>query len=876
MSPSSAIMTPVRAWLADAVASDAEIVTVNKRLARELRRAFDERQLARGLMSWRTARVFPWTAWLNSMLYRCDTAARIPLCLQPQAAAVVWEQLLKEHAEERLLNPGALVRQAQQSWERLQDWCVPVEDLQRYASTDDERLFAGVALAYQRHLGANGWIDYAQLADCVSGLIDAGRIPPPSRVVHTGFDRLTPASARLLSVLRNKGTGVTGAPLAGPSRSALAFSCVDSDAELRAAGLWARRHLESDADATVAIVCPGLEQDAPKAARLVREGLAPGWQYADSRHRTAVNVSYGRSLAAYPLVGVALLWLGWTCRGLSTRDVSILLRAPYSGSSGTDGRCRLEMRLRRMPDRSWRPRNLIAALRGVEQSADALDWLQRVERVAAIESVRSAFDSPAVWAARIDRLLQELGWPGDKSLDSEEFQLANRWRDLLNELSRLDIVRPRIDLMEAVARLASFAADTIYQPETESGVVQLLGTLEAAGLEFDNLRVCRLDALHWPPPAYPLPLVSRTLQRQLGMPDATPADTLDFSRGVLARLAGSATNVTFSWPVSDGDLQLEASPLLRQFDYSYGGDGEDPGWYAASLSGSTALDLGVDDPVPAVRRGEKVGGGAATVQRQATEPFSAFAYGRLGVRDLQTVETGLPANTRGSIIHRALHQLLLDKPSSRDIAAWSSGTEGRIERAVDAALARHTRHADGVLLRLLAMERRRLRQLLRRFVEAELQRQAFQVLSVEESVPFLRHGVGLELRVDRIDRLADGTLLIIDYKTGALKTLLTKAGDPKELQLVVYAAAVDAEVGGLLLINIDSREIAYKGAGGRGEWDGLPPELWPVRLGRWKKIVDDALTQLAAGDVRLNTARTALDSRPLNVLCRVEEIKRGR
>ena len=869
-------MSPVHAWLADAVASDAEIVAVNKRLARELRRAFDEQQLARGFMSWRTPRILPWTAWLNTMLDRCDTAPNIPLCLPPQAAAVVWEQLLKEHAEEKLLNPRGLVRQAQQSWERMQDWCVPVEDLQRHAGTDDERLFAGVALAYQRHLEANGWIDYAQLAACVSGLVDVGRIPAPPRIVRTGFDRPTPANAHLLNVLRSKGTAVSGAPLARSAGRTLAFSCADSDAELRAAGLWARRLLESDADTTVAIVCPGLEQDAPRAARLVREGLAPGWQYAGSRHRTAVNVSYGRSLAAYPLVGVALLWLGWTCRGLSTRDVSILLRAPCSGSSGTDGRCRLEMRLRRMPDRSWRPANLIAALRGVEQSADALDWLQRVERIAAIESVRNAFDSPAVWAARIDRLLQEIGWPGDKSLDTEEFQLANRWRDLLNELSRLDIVRPRIDLTEAVARLASFAADTIFQPETESGVVQLLGTLEAAGLEFDNLRVCRLDALHWPAPAYPLPLVSRTLQRQLGMPDATPADTLDFSRRVLGRLAGSATNVTFSWPVSDGDLELEASPLLRQFDFSYEGGGEDPGWYAASLCGSTALDLAADDPAPAVRRGEKVGGGAATVQRQETEPFSAFAYGRLGVRDLQTVETGLPANTRGSIIHRALHQLFLEKPSSRDIAAWSTGTEGRIERSVDAALARHTRHADGVLLRLLAMERRRLRQLLRGFADAELQRQAFQVLSVEESVPFLRHGVELELRVDRIDRLADGTLLIIDYKTGAAKTLLTKEGDPKELQLVVYASAVDAEVGGLLLINIDSREIAYKGAGGSGEWDRLPPELWSVRLGRWKKLVDDALTRLAAGDVRLNTARTRLDSRPLNVLSRVEEIKRGR
>jgi probable DNA repair protein len=869
-------MTRMHSWLPEAVAGGAEIVTVNKRLARELRRAFDEEQLARGLWSWDTPRILPWTAWLNAVLDRCDAASCIPLRIPPHAAALIWERLLQEHAEERLLNPDSLVRQAQQTWQRLQDWCVPVEDLRHHAKSEDERLFADIAVAYQRHLDANSWLDHAQLAARVSALIETRKIEAPARIVHAGFDRLTPSAARLWNSLRSIGADVSEAPRPERTPTVLAHSCTDSDAELRAAGLWARQRLQADAGAKVAIVCPGLEQNAARAARLVREGLAPGWQYSGGRQETAVNVSYGRRLAEYPLVAVALLWLSWACRGLSSRDVSVLLRTPFAGTADTDGRCRLEMRLRRMPDRNWRPGNLAAALSGREQSADALDWLRRAERVAAVESTRSTLDSPATWAGRIDQLLQDLGWPGEKPLDTAEFQLANRWRDLLNELSRLDIVQPRIDLAEAVARLSSFAADTIYQPETEKGMVQLLGTLEAAGLEFDNLWVCHLDARQWPPPAHPLPLVSRALQRKFRMPDATPADTLDFSRRVLERLAGSATNVTFSWPLTDQDLELEASPLLRHFVLRHGGQAEDPGWHAASLRGSAALDLATSDGVPAVRPGEKVGGGAATVQRQVTEPFSAFAYGRLGVRDLQPVQAGLPANVRGNIIHRALHHLFLDKPSSRDIAAWSNGVDDRIERAVDAALARHIRFADGVLLRLLAIERKRLRELLRRFIEAEMQRQEFQILSVEESVGLLRYGVDLDLRVDRIDRLADGTLLIIDYKTGAVKTLLTRDGDPKELQLVVYALAIDAEVGGLALINIDSRAIIYKGAGGSVDWDRFPPELWPTRLGGWKKIVDNALAQLAAGDVRLNTAQTALESRRLNVLSRIEEIKRGR
>jgi RecB family exonuclease len=277
-----------------------------------------------------------------------------------------------------------------------------------------------------------------------------------------------------------------------------------------------------------------------------------------------------------------------------------------------------------------------------------------------------------------------------------------------------------------------------------------------------------------------------------------------------------------------------------------------------------------------MRPGEKVHGGAATVQRQVIDPFSAFAYGRLGVRDMQPVQSGLPASTRGSIVHRALQNLFADKPSSQQIAAWGGETDVRLEKAVDAALARHSRFADGVLLRLLSLERKRLRAMLREFLAAEARRQEFRIVAVEEATRLARHGIELDLQVDRIDRLGDDTLLIADYKTGAVKSLLTSDGEPKELQLVVYACAMREPVGGIVLINVDSRGTVYRGAGGSVEWDRSPPELWEKRLNDWKRLVDDALARFAAGDVRLNTALTTLESRPLNVLSRVEEIRRGR
>ena len=863
-------------WLQDAIASGAEIVTVNKRLARELRHAHESVQLERGLRSWHTPRILPWTVWLNSLLDRCVTSDRVPLRLHPQAAAVIWERLLRQHAGDRILAPDGLVRQAQQAWQRIHDWNLPIAELRRHANSDDERLFATIAADFEGQLDSHSWIDPAHLGRLVAELVEQGEIEAPVKVICAGFDRLVPAALGVFLALTNRGATVEEAPPVERNATVRVVSCASGDAELRAAGLWARRLMDGDPTARIAVVYPRLEQNAPRVARLIREGLMPGWQHAGSDGQAAVNVSYGRKLAEYPLIGIALLWLSWTCRGLSTRDVSVLLRTPFAGLSMTDGRCRLEMELRRLPDRNWRPASLAVALRGRDQSPESVDWLQRVELVAAMESARATLESPSVWASRIDQLLHELGWPGEKPLSSSEFQLANRWRDLLNELSRLDVVQQRIDLADAVSRLAFFAAETIYQPETEAGSVQLLGTLEAAGLEFDHVWVCHLDAEHWPSPAHPSPFLSRAMQRKFGMPDATPADTVEFARQVLQRLVRCGTDVVLSWPATEQDLELEASPQLLPYGSSVGAEGEDPGWFAATLADRDAVRRVKEDPAPPIRPGEKVTGGAGTVQRQVADPFSAFAYGRLGVKDLQPIEPGLPASTRGTIIHRALHHLLRDKPSSREIAAWADELDDRIEGAVDAALARQLRFADGVLLRLLAIERRRLRVILRKFLEAEGRRQEFTVVSVEESIRHSRYGVELDLRADRIDRLSDGTLLVVDYKTGAVKSLLTREGEPKELQLVVYASAMQHPVGGVVLVNVDSRDIFYRGAGGSVEWDRLPAELWEQRLEGWKRTVDFALASLAAGDLRLNTAMTAADSRPLNVLSRAEELKRGR
>ena len=445
----------------------------------------------------------------------------------------------------------------------------------------------------------------------------------------------------------------------------------------------------------------------------------------------------------------------------------------------------------------------------------------------------------------------------------------NRWRELLNDLTRLAAVSPSMTLTNAVTELALIAADTIFQPEKEHASLQVLGPLEAAGMHFDHLWVSGLTSEQWPPAGRPLALVSRSLQRDYGMPDAEPLDTGAYAQRVLERLARSARHCVFSHALYESDAEL--SPAAFTETLAAGERVADPGWHASNLAvpGNTAVQS--SDPVPRMHSGESISGGAGTIQRQITEPFAAFAYGRLGVSRLLSLETGLSPMLRGNLLHAAAFRLLGDGPSARDLLEWQSrDLDDRIERATAAAMRPYRRGADPVLDALLELESERLQALLRQLVMFDLQRQPFTVDAVEASLDIQLAGLTFAVRVDRIDRYADGSLAILDYKTGARRRFIDSAGAPLDVQLVVYAAAVEGPLAELGLYNIDSRMTGIDGAGR----DSMGEEAWQAWLDEWRARVRRAAEEIASGDVRIRRWQNVGDARALNLLSRYGELRR--
>ena len=100
--------------------------------------------------------------------------------------------------------------------------------------------------------------------------------------------------------------------------------------------------------------------------------------------------------------------------------------------------------------------------------------------------------------------------------------------------------------------------------------------------------------------------------------------------------------------------------------------------------------------------------------------------------------------------------------------------------------------------------------------------------------------VVLEGRVDRLDRRADGSVVVVDFKTGATKP--TKAQVLENAQLAVYQLAIELGAespGGAELIHLRTGKPVV-----------LPqPPLEPGAAAQWSAVVRDAAEQLAAAAV---------------------------
>ncbi len=457
------------------------------------------------------------------------------------------------------------------------------------------------------------------------------------------------------------------------------------------------------------------------------------------------------ALMKHPLVSGGLSRLDWLA-GARAIDRAIRGVRPPPGLDG------IETRLATLPEEP------LAVWRIARATLDPLASLAECDATDLLARLRTAAEA----------LAGEALWSGPNGR-----ALADWWDELEADAHRLSRVDPagwpalQDSLMDGAA---------VRPPHGGHPRLAILGLIEARLAHTDLMIAGGLNEGTWPALPPPDPWLAPRIRRALDLPSGERR--IGLAAHDLQNLLG-APRVLLTRARRGESGPTVASRFWLRLEAMCGGLERDTWTLAlARALDAPAIVTRAERPRPCpplARRPKEIG--VSDADRLAADPYAFYAARVLRLRRLDELEEEPGPAWRGSHVHAILD-------------AWAKQDDGDPQRLLDRGRALLSAEGEHPLLRAV-WEPRLLRSLEWIAGRLAIERDAGRtVLTSERSGQIERGGIALKGRIDRVDRLPDGGLAVVDYKTG---------GAPSKAQ-VQAGYALQLGLCGLLLRDGEAEE----------------------------------------------------------------------
>lgn len=644
-----------------------------------------------------------------------------------------------------------------------------------------------------------------------------------------------------------------------PAATTQAWRTAPKQDDAAFAGLMRLESADPDSEAgAIAVLLRGALESPGRTATLVTADRNLARRVSAKLRRWGIEAddSAGRRLDLAPATVLLRLLARAVADDLAPVELLALLKHPLA-SLGRDRTTHLTQtrRLDRLGLRGPRPAPGIAGLRKVAPQ-DALPLIDALD--AALKPLATASENLRDLLAAHIRAAEDLArdetgrtrlWDGQAGNALANF--AARLIDAAPDFG--DVKRHGFaDLLDELLATASWRPPYGGHPR-----ISIRGTIEARLVSADLVVLGGLNETTWPGETREDPWLSRPMRAKVGLPPLERQIGLaahDFAQAFSgASVVLSRARKTESGPAIASRWLVRLDALLGKDPRWAASLDPDPAAWAATLDGHGRVVAPIRPPAPKPPVAARPKGLSVTrIETLIRDPYAIYASKILGLYALDEIDADADARQRGNLYHDALERFAKTYPGEfppdalAQLIAFGRDAFDKINPPPSVRAFWWPRFV--LMAEMFVAE------------DAARRAKGMRVAAVETKGTLDIDGFALSATADRIDRKADGTLVVLDYKTGTMPTGPQVAtGLSPQLPL----EALIAEAGGFEgVAKASVAELTYIGLGGSAKDRGFQTRAPAKAIADMPTFLAETRANLAALIKAYRDPDAAYRSRP--------------
>lgn len=833
------------------------IITANKRQVLALNSCYLQQYQNNGylavvpnIVDYRTFLVQTWQQY----------STKPQVLLDDYAQFLLWQNIIKNNTLTQQITPALqlnwldneLVKKMQNEYAVVRQFRLVPSRLKNYFN-QRVQLFTTCIEQYQNELKKENFVDEFDIAEA---LIKQD-ITLPNQIYHYGFKQPSPQQQALLTHFR--ATTLAMDINYGQIQQKNAYP--STEVELDAAVAWLASEVQQKPQQKLVLVIPQLSELQHQVVYKLDQAFGYH-KHLVSQVDKAYNLSLGRYLRDYAMVGNAIDLLYFAQHYQADSLPIDLLKSVVVSPFIKGWQAELNPR-----------HHLQAQLQQVKISKEVLINLAQINcpifyqcllALEQLENIKPLKKSHLDWMAVFNQILHTFGWAAQQGLSSEQYQLLAKYQDLQYIFCRLDQIIPTLSFKQALRHWSELLTQTIFQPKlSQVANVHILGQLEAQGLFFDQAWIMGLNSDFLPGQPKDYYFIEADIATQFCLPGSGYQPLEKEAQATLNQLTRLATVHYLSYAQSNKAKLSFASPYI---DFS---SPPSPFLPKKVVPTYKMYEFVVDNLAPPLQK-LAVKGGVAILSSQSQCAFQGFSH-RLNISQLSPASIGINPQDRGILLHKVLEsiwQLLGSQSALKKLKNLKAFIQTQVQKIYPNTSV------------FWQIEAKRAVEILLVFLTAELERDAFSIVALEQQQHINIAGLSFRVRLDRIDKDDQGHTMIFDYKTGQVHLSdigITRAGfSPtiKQPQLVIYA--LNNVLDALAFIQLNSEKVAYIGC---AKNDILAKQLkknsnseqFLALQKYWQAQLKQTSLDFIQGKAAVLPTQGACDYCQLDTLCRVQK-----